>query len=155
MIAGWATAAVLSLAPSASAETVTLGPNSESTPFATWTVPVNVCSATFDLYGAEGSGGVGGARVTTTLPVEPGAVYYLVVGSWGLVGHGGYNGGGAATGNGVGGGGATDVRTGPSLAERILVAGGGGGNGGEGPGQGIGGGGGLVGATGTEALEGE
>src|SRR5919197_1436974 len=146
---GLAVAAVLAAAaPAASAETVTFGPNSPADPFHAWTVPAKVCSATFDLYGAEGSGGVGGARVTTTLAVEPGTPYYVFVGYWGLVGHGGYNGGGAATGTGVGGGGATDVRTGPSLTERILVAGGGGGNGGKG--GGAGGAGGLVGASGSD-----
>jgi hypothetical protein len=147
-----AVAAVLAAAPAAFAETVTFGPNSAAQPFHRWTVPARVCSATFDLYGAEGSGGVGGARVTTTLAVEPGTPYDVYVGSWGVVGRGGYNGGGDASGNGVGGGGATDVRTGAGLAERILVAGGGGGNGGRqhgGPG-GLGGGGGLVGADGTE-----
>ncbi len=109
---------------------MTFGPNSQLEPFNRWTVPARVCSATFDLYGAEGSGGIGGARITTTLTVKPGTLYYVFVGSWGTVGNGGYNGGGDASGNGVGGGGATDVRTGSSLSDRILVAGGGGGNGG-------------------------
>src|SRR5918997_1770339 len=99
---GLAVAAVLAAAPAAFAETVTFGPNSALEPFHRWTVPARVCSATFDLYGAEG-------------------------------------------------GGATDVRTGPTLAERILVAGGGGGNGGRHPSGvgGLGGSGGLVGADGT------
>jgi hypothetical protein len=73
--------------------------------------------------------------------------------SWGTVGNGGYNGGGDASGNGVGGGGATDVRTGSSLSDRILVAGGGGGNGGGfmGIGGGHGGAGGLVGSDGDQS----
>jgi hypothetical protein len=148
-----AAAAVLAAAPAASAETVALGPNSPSLPFHSWTVPAKVCSATFDLFGAEGSGGIGGARVTTTLTVEPGTRYYIFVGSWGTVGNGGYNGGGDASGDGVGGGGATDVRTGPGLADRILVAGGGGGNGGSyaGTAGGAGGGGGLMGGDGATA----
>jgi hypothetical protein len=154
-IAGLAAAAVLAAAPIASAETVAFGPNSQVLPYHRWTVPAQVCEVTFDLYGAEGSGGVGGARVTTTLAVTPGSLYYVIVGSWGIVGTGGYNGGGDASFNGVGGGGATDVRTGPGLADRILVAGGGGGNGGGGSGGRAGGAGGntaLAGADGTGAV---
>ena len=149
---------VLAAATPASAETVTYGPNSVLQPFHRWTVPARVCGATFDLYGAEGSGGVGGARVTATLAVKPGTPYDIYVGGWGTRGNGGYNGGGDASGQGsaagVGGGGATDVRTGPGLADRVLVAGGGGGNGGiinnfnNGVG-GAGGQGGLVGQSGT------
>src|SRR5215208_1378326 len=146
-LGGLAAAVMLAAAPAASADTLTLGPNSELEPFHSWTVPTQVCSATFDLYGAEGSGGVGGARVTTTLAVKPGTPYFIFVGRWGTIGNGGYNGGGDASGTGVGGGGATDVRIGPSLTNRILVAGGGGGNGGSGSGDG--GAGGLVGASGS------
>ena len=79
---------MLVAAPTGSAETITLGPNSDADPFHSWAVPANVCNATFDLYGAEGSGGVGGARVTTTLSVTPGTVYYVYVGSWGVRGKG-------------------------------------------------------------------
>jgi hypothetical protein len=146
--AAFAVAAVLAAAPAASAETATYGANSSANPFYIWTVPARTCSATFDLYGAEGSGGVGGARVTTTLAVTPGSQYYVFVGSWGLLGRGGYNGGGNPSGDGIGGGGATDVRTGPGLSQRILVAGGGGGN--SGGGYAKGGAGGLVGAAGAD-----
>lgn len=158
-VGGMAAAAVLGAVSAASADTVTFGPNSPAEPFYPWTVPAKVCSATFDLYGAEGSSGNGGgARVTTTLAVEPGTPYYVVVGSWGVRGRGGYNGGGGASGGngvaaGVGGGGATDVRTGPSLAERILVAGGGGGDGGSD--GGLAGAAGLVGADGGDSEGGD
>jgi hypothetical protein len=125
---------VLAAPTTASAETLTFGPNSPTQPFHRWTVPAGVCGATFDLFGAEGSSGVGGARVTSTLAVVPGSSYDIYVGGPGTRGNGGYNGGGDASGQGnregVGGGGATDVRTGPGLADRVLVAGGGGGNGG-------------------------
>jgi hypothetical protein len=155
---GLAVVGVMAAATTASAETLTYGPNSTLQPFHRWTVPAGVCGATFDLFGAEGSGGVGGARVTSTLAVKPGSSYDVYVGGWGTRGNGGYNGGGDASGEGnsegVGGGGATDVRTGPGLAARVLVAGGGGGNGGgvvEAIG-GAGGLGGLVGQSGTKPL---
>jgi hypothetical protein len=116
----------------------------------TWTVPPGVTAATFDLSGAQGgsdtlsTGGLG-ARAQATLPVTPGDVYELRVGGVGRqayscasAGAGGYNGGGMAATfcdpswlyriQGVGGGGATDVRLGGStLADRVLVAAGGGG----------------------------
>jgi hypothetical protein len=155
---GLAVVGLVAAATPASAETLTYGPNSTLQPFHHWTVPAGVCGATFDLFGAEGSGGVGGAHVTSTLAVKPGTAYDIYVGGWGTRGNGGYNGGGDASGQGnnegVGGGGATDVRTGPGLADRILVAGGGGGNGGgvAGPIGGAGGQGGLVGQSGTKPL---
>jgi hypothetical protein len=162
VLGGLVAVAMLVAAPTGSAETITLGANSDADPFHSWTVPANVCNATFDLYGAEGSGGVGGARVTTTLAVTPGTQYFIYVGSWGLRGKGGYNGGGdgydvgvyGSAQSGVGGGGATDLRTGPSLTQRVLVAGGGGGNGGDGDHDsgtkgGSGGAGGLLGADGA------
>jgi hypothetical protein len=150
---GLAVVGVLAAATPASAETVTFGPNSTLQPFHRWTVPAGVCAATFDLYGAEGSGGVGGARVTSTLAVRPGTAYDIYVGGWGTIGNGGYNGGGDASGGGVGGGGATDVRDGPGLTDRLLVAGGGGGNGGYGsyPETGIGGVGALLGEAGSRS----
>src|SRR5215211_983915 len=106
-IRGLAAAAVLAAAPAASADTLTFGPSSPVEPYHRWIVPASVCTAAFDLYGAEGSGGVGGARVTATLAVKPGTTYYVVVGSWGTTRNGGFNGGGDASGDGVGGGGAT------------------------------------------------
>jgi hypothetical protein len=161
-LGGLVAVAMLVAAPTGSAETITLAPNSDADPFHSWTVPANVCNATFDLYGAEGSGGVGGARVTTTLPVTPGTLYYIYVGSWGVRGKGGYNGGGdgydvgvyGSARTGVGGGGATDVRTGPDLTQRVLVAGGGGGNGGDGLGAAAGGGGGAGGLLGADGADG-
>jgi hypothetical protein len=134
----------------ADSQTFTLPADPAAQPSQRWTVPTGVCSATFDLYGAEGSraDGRGGAQVTTTLAVTPGSAYGIYVGGQGYLGRGGYNGGGAASGAGTGGGGATDVRTGPGLADRILVAGGAGGNGG-GSNSGKGGNGGLTGENGT------
>jgi hypothetical protein len=125
-------------------------------PFYRWTVPAGVCLATFDLYGAEGSGTAGGAHVTSTIAVKPGAPYDVYVGGEGYRGKAGYNGGGAAVGNAVGGGGATDVRDGPALTDRLLVAGGGGGNGGEGNGtvNGMAGVGALIGQDGTTSSRG-
>jgi hypothetical protein len=101
-----------------------------------WVVPAGVTSATFDLYGARGSGTAGyGGRVTATLAVTPGDTYQIRVGGSGgfLPGSAtSYNGGGRVgsglTTSGGSGGGASDVRSGAfALADRLLVAGGGGG----------------------------
>jgi hypothetical protein len=152
---GLAAVGLLVAATVASAETLTftLPANPIAQPFQRWTVPAGVCSATFDLFGAEGSRGdnLGGAEVTSTLAVVPGSPYDIYVGGQGYLGQAGYNGGGAAVGAGVGGGGATDVRDGPGLADRVLVAGGGAGKGGGGTGSnpGLGGNGGLLGQDGT------
>lgn len=155
---GLAVAGLLVAAAVASAETLTftLPANPIAQPFQRWTVPAGVCSATFDLSGAEGSGTAGGAEVTSTLNVVPGTPLDIYVGGEGFVGKAGYNGGGAASGGGVGGGGATDVRDGPGFADRLLVAGGGGGNGGAGDGasQGMAGIGGLLGQAGTQSSRG-
>jgi Glycine rich protein/RTX calcium-binding nonapeptide repeat (4 copies) len=103
----------------------------------TWTVPAGVTEATFDLYGAQGSGlaaGLGG-RATATISVTPGAsIQVNVGGQGGTLGAGGFNGGGNATppdGDNIeGGGGASDIRIGgTALTDRLLVAGGGGGQG--------------------------
>ncbi len=136
-VAGLAAAGFLVAAAAASGETLTftLPADPVAQPFQRWTVPAGVCSATFDLFGAEGSGTTGGAEVTTTLPVVPGTPYDIYIGGEGFLGKAGYNGGGAASNGGVGGGGATDVRDGPGFADRVLVAGGGGGNGGTGSGS--------------------
>ncbi len=101
-----------------------------------WTVPADVTSATFELFGGEGRGGSvlrrggKGARVVATIAVTPGETLGVYVGGAGLEAGPGFNGGGAG-GAGVGsGGGATDIRRGgAALANRILVAGGGGGAG--------------------------
>jgi Glycine rich protein/Bacterial Ig domain len=116
-----------------------------------WTVPPGVTEATFDLSGSQGGSslvarGGKGARAVATLPVTPGDVYEIRVGGVGIQafscsreGAGGYNGGGTAGTfcdpswmfyyQGMGGGGATDVRLGgTALADRVLVAAGGGGS---------------------------
>ena len=143
-------------AASAASVTYTFPPDTAIQPFYRWTVPAQVCSATFDLYGAEGSRGSGGAQVTSTIAVTPGATLDVYIGGQGYLGRAGYNGGGSAAGGGVGGGGATDVRDGPGLNDRLLVAGGGGGNGGYGDGTvtGIGGVGALLGQAGTQSARG-
>ncbi len=133
----------------------------------TFTVPEGVTQIKVDVLGANGGsvdydgapGGYGG-RVVATLSVTPQEQLTVYVGGNGSGSTGGFN-GGAAGGigdvsgediDGAGGGGASDVRTGPRLADRIVVAGGGGGGGGlhvESDGANFGGkGGGLVGASG-------
>lgn len=101
-----------------------------------WSPPVNAQNFGFDLYGAQGGRGGGlGGRVSGTFVTMPSEIL-IYVGGQGLVGNnapGGFNGGGQA---GAGandegsGGGATDIRTTVSLADRIVVAAGGGGSGG-------------------------
>jgi hypothetical protein len=142
----------------------------------TWTVPADVTSVTFDVYGAQGgsitsftSGGHGG-RATATLAVTPGATVVLTVGGQGAgtsgaCGNGaagqpgGFNGGGVGGAGficGAGGGGASDVRLGGgALADRALVAGGGGGaanSGGQCDVADGGAGGGAAGGDGTSAM---
>ena len=96
----------------------------------------------FTGLGTAISGGLG-ARVSGNLPVTPGQILYVEVGSGGSGTEGGFNGGGSGTANGQGGGGASDLRTcsmtgdscpggGSSLDSRLLVAAGGGGAGGSG-----------------------
>jgi hypothetical protein len=138
----------------------------------TWTPPADVRTMSVSLAGAQGgrSGGNGTKTVGTfrTIPTTPLFIYVGGQGSSGNGAAGGFNGGGAA-GSGHNdegsGGGATDIRTSTSLADRIAVAGGGGGTGGwvggvggpagsatgspGGNGQGLGGGGGTATAGGT------
>ncbi len=127
----------------------------------TWTVPAGVTSIAVNSYGAQGggpNGGLGG-NATATVPVTPGSTLYIYVGGQPTVrpgaGSGGFNGGGAVgalpcgggTSDGWGGGGASDIRTSVSLANRLVVAGGGGGTGYS---NGLGGaGGGLTGGDGA------
>ncbi len=148
-----------------------------------WVVPGCVTSVTMDVYGAQGSNGLGpntrsfptatnggagglGGQAEGVLTVVPGDTLYVYVG-----GQTGWNGGGD-TGTGFGleggfGGGGSDVRYGgTALADRVIVAGGGGGGGGGGsnslcspgvPGPGGDGGSGGIGAaggTGTESCTG-
>lgn len=111
-------------------------------------MPAGVTSATFDLYGAQG-GAAGcsatsahicslpnttaglGAHVHGTMAVTSGQVFQIAVGGAapGLGNEsGGFNGGGGINAqsdfpsNPGGGGGASDVRVGGSLTDRILVA---------------------------------
>src|SRR5690349_11539757 len=100
-------------------------------------VPPGVTQMTFDLYGAQGGGGLAasvgglGGRATATIDVTPGTSLLLTVGRAGDNGvQPGYNGGGnnsPTTGGGVGGG-ATDLRLNDAVT-KLLVAGGGGGGG--------------------------
>lgn len=113
----------------------------------TWTVPSDVTSATFDVYGASGgsAGGLSypgyGGRATAILTVTPNTEITLMVGGAGdsvskgqggscgpHIPSGGFNGGGDGGGGacpGSGGGGASDVRIGGAeLSNRVIVAGG-------------------------------
>ena len=101
----------------------------------TWQVPDGAINLSFEIYGASGARGGGGGGVTGDLVEVPDTLYIFVggAGSQGVTAAGGYNGGGRAggnRGNEGSGGGATDIRTGLELEDRILVAGGGGGGGG-------------------------
>jgi hypothetical protein len=101
-----------------------------------WEVPPNAVNLRFDVYGAQGgrNGGRGG-RISGAFGELPEQLY-ITVGGQGLRGSnlpGGFNGGGISGGNRAdegSGGGASDIRVGPELSDRIIVAGGGGGTGG-------------------------
>lgn len=101
-----------------------------------WNPPAGAKNISFDLMGAQGgrNGGLGG-RLTGSIPTAPSTLFIYVggLGAQGAGANGGFNGGGKA-GSGRGdegsGGGATDIRTGTALADRIAVAAGGGGTGG-------------------------
>jgi len=124
----------------------------------TYVVPACVTEVTISALGAQGGGAQGGlgGQAVATVPVTPGSTLYVYVGGrpTAQLGPGGFNGGGATLalpcgggGDGFPGGGASDVRTSPSLNDRMVVAGGGGG---EGWSAGIGGaGGGLSGSDGA------
>ena len=106
-------------------------------------VPPGAGAESITAYGASGGGytnpsygypGGLGAAVKATIPVQPGQMLIVLVGSKGIIGGkemaggAGFNGGGGAYRGGFGGGGSSDVRiAGGTLADRILVAGGGGG----------------------------
>ncbi|MFM1845235.1 MAG: hypothetical protein RI917_553, partial [Actinomycetota bacterium] len=100
-----------------------------------WQVPTGVSKISFKVYGASGGRGGAGGEVRGDLTDLP-ATLYLYVGGQGIEGNyapGGFNGGGATTGNRGNegsGGGASDIRFGSSLSDRVVVAGGGGGAGG-------------------------
>jgi len=104
--------------------------------FETFSVPDGVTELEFEVYGGQGgaNGGRGGfvSGALVNLPNE----LTIVVGGAGVRGanrDGGYNGGGFSggrDGNPGSGGGASDIRIGSALSDRIVVAGGGGGYGG-------------------------
>src|SRR5689334_15008172 len=48
----------------------------------TFTVPAGIMQATFDVYGAQGGGGLGG-RSTAALAVTPGQTFQVIVGGQG------------------------------------------------------------------------
>ena len=101
----------------------------------TWEVPQGAINLSFAIYGASGARGGGGGSVTGELIDIPDTLYIFVggAGNQGVTAAGGYNGGGRAggnRGNEGSGGGATDIRIGLELEDRIVVAGGGGGGGG-------------------------
>lgn len=101
----------------------------------TWEVPQGAINLSFEIYGASGARGGGGGSVTGDLIDIPDTLYIFVggAGNQGVTAAGGYNGGGRAggnRGNEGSGGGATDIRIGLELEDRIVVAGGGGGGGG-------------------------
>jgi hypothetical protein len=128
-----------------------------------YTVPQCVTSLTIDVRGAKGGGpnGGNGARVQGTINVTPGQVLQIYVGGAGICGVGNaFNGGGTGRNAGggyspsCGGGGASDIRTGPALSNRIVVAGGGGGRGGGTTNVAGGAGGCATGSTGTGSFGG-
>lgn len=99
-------------------------------------MPASVTTITVTLYGGSGGGADNkqgrGGMISSVIPVTPGEVLMVMVGSAGDGARGGFNGGGNGgySGEGAGGGGATDIRRSPyTLASRILIAGGGGGKG--------------------------
>jgi hypothetical protein len=100
-----------------------------------WSPPANVTTLMFTVTGASGAGGGSGGLVTGELTGFP-QTLYLYVGGQGAQGNGaagGFNGGGNAggyRGNEGSGGGASDIRFGTQLVDRVVVAGGGGGGGG-------------------------
>ena len=109
----------------------------------TFRVPAGVSQLNVTVEGAGGGGGTKGigppgargAKITATISVKPGQILTIYVGGHGKLGGngsaegGGFNGGGNAVASAFGGGGSSDVRTGPTLSDRILVAAGGGGTG--------------------------
>ncbi|MFI3307494.1 MAG: glycine rich domain-containing protein [Mycoplasmatota bacterium] len=90
-----------------------------------------------EAWGAQGGGNGGyGSYVAGTIHLAKDEKIYIYVGSQGVNGTGGYNGGGDVINNSYAGGGATDFRleggewdSDTSLSSRILVAGAGGGYG--------------------------
>ena len=100
-----------------------------------FTVPDGAKNVSFEISGAAGGRGGMGGRVTGEFINSP-TGFWVFVGGEGVINAeapGGYNGGGRAggsRGNEGSGGGASDIRSGTNLNDRIVVAGGGGGGGG-------------------------
>uniref|UniRef100_UPI004048C122 glycine-rich protein n=1 Tax=Aquiluna sp. TaxID=2053504 RepID=UPI004048C122 len=100
-----------------------------------FTVPDGAKNVSFEISGAAGGRGGMGGRVTGEFINSPNG-FWVFVGGEGVINAeapGGYNGGGRAggsRGNEGSGGGASDIRSGTNLNDRIVVAGGGGGGGG-------------------------
>jgi uncharacterized repeat protein (TIGR02543 family)/prepilin-type N-terminal cleavage/methylation domain-containing protein len=100
-----------------------------------YTAPAAAENLTFTISGAAGGRGGMGGRVTGEFINDP-TGFWVFVGGEGIINAdapGGWNGGGrsgGSRGNEGSGGGASDIRSGTGLSERIVVAGGGGGGGG-------------------------
>jgi hypothetical protein len=152
-----ATAVTRSFTVTAATQAVAVGGGAQVQEFGftgapqTYVVPAGVTSITVEAWGAQGGDitshqpllGALGGYVKGTIAVVPGEVLTVHVGGRGasrLGDHpypsctqvdGGWNGGGftRTAGNGTPGGGASDVRSGATLASRLIVAGGGGGGG--------------------------
>ncbi len=98
-------------------------------------VPASAGNITFEIYGAAGGRGGLGGKISGELSAVPEELW-IYVGGVGAVGSdatGGFNGGGRAggsRGNEGSGGGASDIRVGTELSQRIALAGGAGGGGG-------------------------
>lgn len=106
----------------------------------TFDVPSCVSVITVECWGAQGGGSQAGAGgyATADIPVTPGETLRVYVGGQGTSGTyfvpGGYNGGGdrydhGTSHGGSSGGGASDVRRGTDIANRLIVAAGGAGEG--------------------------
>jgi hypothetical protein len=98
-----------------------------------WAPPAGASNVTFELYGASGGGGAKGGAVTGRF-IETPEQLTIYVGGRGQLGSGasgGFNGGGrsgfGAESSGSGGG-ASDLRIGMELLDRVAVAGGAGGS---------------------------
>ncbi|MFM2235538.1 MAG: hypothetical protein RL296_1197, partial [Actinomycetota bacterium] len=91
----------------------------------TYRVPTGVTSVLLDAVGAAGgstatiAGGLGG-RVQGAIPTIPGELLFVFVGGVSGTNAVGWNGGGAGTAPGMGGGGATDIRRGYEVVKASM-----------------------------------